>query len=259
MEEHTIELIDYLRVLWWGKWIALGCMVGVIGMGVALVYLPPTSYRASLEITLTEYLTVALHDVAGTETAFHEAVSAAMEEVERAIPSITATSSGSTILLSIADGTSEEQARTTLERGERTLQEELSTALVTELEYLETGMMHQESMLAEQLGIVRQKLSDERVSGDFSVAEALAEGISLLEVNLAGIQAQLGSLASADPQDLLSLRSISDPVIASSRVGARTALPLVGFLGLIVSVLLTFFVHYLIQVRDTERNESKSR
>ena len=32
MEEHEVELIDYLRVMWKGKWVILVCFVVAVGV-----------------------------------------------------------------------------------------------------------------------------------------------------------------------------------------------------------------------------------
>jgi len=56
-----------------------------------------------------------------------------------------------------------------------------------------------------------------------------------------------------DPESLLVL-AVTHPLEAkATRAGSRTTVAVAGFLGLMVGVLLAFFLHYLRQVRLKER------
>jgi len=75
MEEHEVELIDYLRTIWWGKWIILGCLI------VA-------------EILLREYVTAALAGDRDATAAMTDAVEFTLIDVEIAVPGIAASLAG---------------------------------------------------------------------------------------------------------------------------------------------------------------------
>ena len=47
MAEYEVELIDYLRVIWKGKWIILACLVVAIVVSVVVMWTWPTDYTAS--------------------------------------------------------------------------------------------------------------------------------------------------------------------------------------------------------------------
>ena len=38
MEEYEVELVDYLRVVWKGKWIILTCLVVAVAASVAVMW-----------------------------------------------------------------------------------------------------------------------------------------------------------------------------------------------------------------------------
>jgi len=47
MEEYEVELVDYMRVIWKGKWIILACLVVAIVSSVVVMWTRPTNYTAS--------------------------------------------------------------------------------------------------------------------------------------------------------------------------------------------------------------------
>ncbi len=48
MEEYEVELIDYLRVIWKGKWIILACLVIALAAAVAVTWTRPKEFTASI-------------------------------------------------------------------------------------------------------------------------------------------------------------------------------------------------------------------
>lgn len=50
MEEYDVELIDYLRVIWRGKWIILTCLV--VAASVAVMWARPARYAVTVSYRL---------------------------------------------------------------------------------------------------------------------------------------------------------------------------------------------------------------
>jgi len=262
-DDDTVELIDYLRTLWWGKWIILGCLVVAIGLSVLFVSLKPTTpamYSGSTETLLREYVTAALAGGQSEAVAMVSAVGFALPAVEDAVPDIVASFVGDHITLSRSAAESAAAVREALAQAETVLEQQLSLALAKELQHLAKVTRFEQSDLVAQLEILLQRLSEERASVSAFVSQALAAQIGGLEAQLAQRQAYLDALETAEPDDLFLLSPIGEPTItitASESSNRKTTIAVAGFLGLMLGVLLTFFVHYLVQVRERERRAAK--
>lgn len=55
MEEYEVELIDYLRVIWKGKWIILGCFVAAVAVAVAISLSQPNRYETKGAYKLSSF------------------------------------------------------------------------------------------------------------------------------------------------------------------------------------------------------------
>ena len=139
------------------------------------------------------------------------------------------------------------------------LEQQLPLALAEELSHLAYETQLQKTGLTAQLEILRQRLSEELTNGSASLAEALAEQIAGLDVQLSQKQVRLDTLETAEPGDLFVLTTHGEPTIATSAPGGKTTIAVAGFLGLMIGVLLAFFVHYLLQIRVREHEEEKAR
>jgi len=255
LNDHEIELIDYLRVMWWGKWIVLGCLVVAIGATALYVFLQPTTFNGVKESVLREYVTAAVAGDRGATAALDTAISSTLEAIERAVSGIDASRTEDRITLQHS-GRPEEAVRDALAQAENLLNEQLPLALEEELGYLAAEMRFQESNLIAQLAILRQRSAEERTTLDTPTSEALSNRIAGLEAELAQIQARLSTLESSDTSSLFTLRAIGEPRITASEPKRTTSIAVAGFLGLILGVLFAFFIHYLLQVRARERNAS---
>jgi LPS O-antigen subunit length determinant protein (WzzB/FepE family) len=257
MRNQEVELIDYLRVMWWGKWIVLGCIAVAIGLGALYAVLQPTTFSGAQEILLREYVTAAAAGDREATAALDAAISSTLEEVMRAVSGVDARRTEDRIALKSRGRRSEDAVRDALMRAENILNEQLPMALEEELGYLAAEMRFQEGNLTAQLAILQQRLAEERVTLDAPTSEALANRIAGLEVELAQIQVRLHTLESSDASSLFTLRSIGEPTNTASVPKRTTTIAVAGLLGLIVGVLFAFFVHYLLQVRARERHASE--
>jgi len=86
LEDYEIELIDYLRVLWWGKWIILGCLLVAVGTSALWVVLQPTTYSGSVELQLRQYVTAALGGDQAAAASMESALTAALFPIQDSSP-----------------------------------------------------------------------------------------------------------------------------------------------------------------------------
>ena len=259
---NTVELIDYIRTMWWGKWIILGSLVIAVGLSALIVGMQPTTptmYGGSTEILLREYVTVALAGDRNATVAMISAAGFTLREVEDAVPGIAAGLADDRITLSRSNAESATAVREALAQAETVLEQQLPLALKEEFHHLAKVTRFERSDLVAQLEILLQQLNEERASAEDSVLEALAGRIVGLEAQLAQQQAYLDTLEMAEPGDLFVLSPIGAPTITItvSESNRKTMIPVAGFLGLMMGVLVAFFVHYLLQVRERERRAVK--
>jgi len=253
----TVELIDYLRTLWWGKWIILGCLVVTVGLSVLFVGFQPTTtaYSGSTELLLREYVTAIVDCEQDATAAMGSAVGFALTAVEDTVPGITASIADNRITLSQSNGASADAVREALAQAKTLLEQRLPPSIAKELEHLARLAQIERSGLVAELEILRQRLSEERNSAEDPVLQSLAGRIAGLEEQLALLQVRLDILETTEPSNLVILSPISESTITStvSKSNLKTTLALAGFLGLLIGVLLAFFVHYLLQVREREQ------
>jgi len=252
----TVELIDYLRVMWWGKWIILGCLVVAVGLSVLFVSLQPTMYSGSTEILLREYVTAALAQDRGMPGVMRPVVEFTLAAVESAVPGIATSLADDRITLSRSGAGSAAEVAETLAQAEMVLGQQLPLSLTKELEYLAHNTQLQERSLTAQLEILRQRLREQQATAaGVPMSQALA--VAELEAQLALKQVHLDTLETAEPGDLFVLSPIGKSTITASEPNRKTTIALAGFLGLMIGVLLAFFVHYLLQIRERERRAVK--
>ena len=52
MEEYEVDLRDYLRVLWHGKWIVLATFLVAVGVAAVVSFKAPDVFRAEARLTV---------------------------------------------------------------------------------------------------------------------------------------------------------------------------------------------------------------
>ena len=271
MEEHydgdTVELIDYLRVMWWGKWIILGCLVVAVGLSALFVGLQSKTYSGSTEILLREYVSAALAEdrdatiimTAEPDSTMADVVDSTLSQVENSVRGIAASVEDDRITLSHSDAASTDDVREALAQAVVELERQLLLALTEEIQHLAHEAQLQKTGLTAQLEILQRRLGEEQASGETPLSEALAERVADVAVQLAQKQAHLDTLEGAEPGDLFVLSALGEPTILASESSFKTTIAIAGFLGLMLGVLLAFFVHYLLQIHARERDEEKAK
>ena len=58
MDEYEVELIDYLRVIWKGKWIILASLVIALVVTASIMWTRPNEYAGTVSYRLYESLSM---------------------------------------------------------------------------------------------------------------------------------------------------------------------------------------------------------
>jgi len=252
MDEHEVELADYIRILWWGRWIVLACFVLAVGIAAAVIWTKPASYSVtgSYEVRETLSLYVSCQETVSLDAPPLYAAILAKYAVET-LPDLNAPglqrsmSQKDPKLIDVSiSGTASPKA--------------VESALVSSIAALEAGLVAQVAQalarertraetefgqLTGQVAILRARMAAE---GNAAVGLALGENVATLEMALAETSVRRDGLAALVSEDLVSLREIDRPSVAEVPRNAKTTLAVAGFLGLFLGALLAFFVHYLV-------------
>lgn len=262
MNEQEVELVDYIRIFWWGKWIALACFVLAVGTAAIIIWTSAPRYTITGSYSVQETLSLYVP--------CHEALSRDASSSDRA----TLTSGAVQVLPDLnAPGLQRSVNLKDLNLIDVTITGTMSplavqTALASSKAALEAGLVAQvEQALAHERA--RAKVDCEQITGQVAmlraqmtgetrevVLEAYAENVAALEARLAEVSVRRDGLSALVSSDLVSLREIHrGPVVEEAR-NAKTTLAVAGFLGLLLGMLVTFFAHYLVSVARTVRATS---
>jgi len=55
MDEYEVDLIDYLRVMWKGKWIILACLVVALAVSAAMMWTRPNEYEGAITYRVSQF------------------------------------------------------------------------------------------------------------------------------------------------------------------------------------------------------------
>jgi len=255
----TVELIDYLRVMWWGKWIILGCFVVAVGLSALLVGLKPTTYSGSTELLFREYVSSALAGDQDAAIAVTVASTRALAAVENEVDNIAASLKNGCILLARSSATSHDSVNQALSQASIALEQLMLIALAEEMKSLAYEMQLQMNLLTAQLEILQQRFAKILTAVENPLASALAAQIAELEASLAEKQVRMEVLENVAPGDLFTLSILGPPAITASGSRLKTTVAVATFLGLMIGILLAFFVHYLLQIQAKEREETAAK
>ena len=259
MEEREVELIDYLRVVWWGKWIVLACFVLAIGAATAIIWTKAPSYSLSASYEVQETLSLyALPQEALPLYVPSKCTAMLTKYAAQALPDLTTAGLQRSVsrrdpnlIDVVVSGTASPQA--------------VESALVSSMATLEAGLVAQVEQaltrerakaktefeqLTEQVAMLRVRMAGE---ANEAVRVALGENVAALEMALAGASVQRDGLAALVSKDLVSLREIDRTSVVEVTRNAKTTLAVAGFLGLFLGTLMAFFVHYLVSAARKDK------
>jgi len=258
MDEYEVDLIDYLRVMWKGKWIILACLVVALGVSAAIMWTRPNEYTGTITYRVSQFsqafglsaltdqqIINAIQESRPSSLDAHLSLQAKVE-VER----IKVTLVGSTLPSTLSD----------------------SLALLTpfvqqQLKSLETDVVSQAmgsmqitvSQLDRQKEILTQRMDEiSPHSSDDPLFAALAQKVADLEAALAQEQSQLEMLRDASINGLFVIKTVGASSFAKIGPNRKMSVAVAGVLGLFVGVLLAFFIHYLISAREREATHKQT-
>ncbi len=266
MEEYEVELIDYLRVMWKGKWIILACLVLALVVSAAIMWTRPDEYALTIHYQYDEQLSdlitsspsplQILTSGAASQPAMQEAstllhvigTAAVPAAAARVTKRATAEDDSVQVVLS---GSLSPAALSQLATDFTSL---IRTRLIDHMRtQIETTTVSTGLRIA-QLGKERDMLTDRMtaaIAANDPLADYLAQNVADLDGKIVRNQALVETLAVADPSSLFSLEiSQGSPSLAGPN--RRMSLAVAGVLGLFVGILLAFFIHYLVSVHAKE-------
>ena len=248
MEEYEVELIDYLRVIWKGKWIILVCLVAALSVTASLMWTRPDEYAGTITYRLYER---------GSDLLAPDA-----QRLARAIEAVDTSSLGKGLTLkmesnkdrvsvTLTGAVSPDNLAEGLDRLTTHVHEQLTAQLGTE----KSQASAESELKISQITRQRALLEDRRTaiaSPDDPLLPYLAEKIVDLEALLAQEQVKSETLRETKATDLFTLETVGQSTITKTGPNRKMSLAIAGVLGLFLGVLLAFFIHYLIGVKEKE-------
>ena len=251
MDRREIELIDFLRILWWGKWIFLACLA--VGTGLALLYTTTqdTTYSGSARYLIHEYVSAAFDGYRDATIAFDNALELALADLPPKSPGVTASLVGGQLILAHNNAVSSEAVDRALNQADETFRKQLQNRLADALVHVSVNGALQEASHRRQIEILKLGMGQESSSQDAPISVALAN----LHTSLAQVQATMELTASIDPATLFETRPVGQPAVTASTPDPLATLLVAAFVALFFGAVLTLFVHYLIGTR-TQRTKA---
>lgn len=248
MDEYEVELIDYLRVIWKGKWIILASLVIALVVTASIMWTRPNEYAGTVNYRLYESLSGLLapdiqklqHAIEAIDTSsLEEGITLKMKSSEDLVQ---VTLSGAVPTGSLLEGldwlTSQVHNQLTTQLGEE------KSRAYTESELKIEQMERQITLLEDRMTAI--------ISPDDLRLPYLAEKIIDLEALLVEEQVKLETLQKIDDDDLFTLETVGQSSIAKIGPNREMSLAVAGVLGLFCGVLLAFFIHYLMGAREKD-------
>ena len=252
MDDYEVDLIDYLRVMWKGKWIILACLVVAVAVSAAIMWTRPDEYTGTITYRISQF-----SQVLGISALNDQQIINAIEETRPS--SLNAN-------LSLQAKVEDERIKVTVvgSAPPSTLSDSLSllTPFVEgQLQALETDVVSQAmgnrqiaiSQLDRQKELLTQRMNEITPhSPDDPLFAALAQKVADIEAALAEEQSHLEMLSNTSINSLLTINTAGSSSIAKIGPNRKMSVAIAGVLGLFVGVLLAFFVHYLVSARERE-------
>ena len=252
MDEYEVDLIDYLRVIWKGKWIILACLVVALAVSAAIMWTRPNEYSGTVSYRLYQSLSVL--GISGLDK--QEVVNTVLDfqpSYENDKLALTAETNDDRVQVTLA-GTippadiTQAFARLAVSVDDHLKQyvekEVAQMVLITSMHI--NQLTHQRDSLKAQIDALDSPASDDPLLG------YLAQKTSDLEAQLIQEQVKLDALNNTDPTSLFTIEALGEPVITRIGPNRKMSVAVAGVLGLFVGVLLAFFVHYLVSARERE-------
>lgn len=267
MEEYDVELIDYLRVIWKGKWIILTCLVVAVAASVAVTWTRPARYAVTVSYRLDDSLLLAV----GIPSMAHQdsQQGAVSPLVFPLLDAVKASQLQSGIRLQAVPEA--DRVRVTLSGAtDRTSLQKVLGALtpaVSERLALWIAKGITQAIRVSEMRITELKKGRDRLfehvgaigAGDLqdSLVLSLAGELAGLERQVVQEQVRLETLHEIAPEDLFTIEEIQRSSVSRLGLSRRLTVAIAAVLGICVGVLLTFLVQYLATVRERAKSDVK--
>ena len=268
MDDYEVDLIDYLRVIWWGKWIILACFIVAIAVSAAIMWTRPNEYAVTVRYQYHPQLSQLVSPRQADPDNQTSIVSEGLDNVLSIALDFTPVPASETKLskkISVTGGSGRVTLSGSMPTSELSQVAEDFTSLVKK--YL-AQQMNDSILLATNFANLRvAQLSKERdmlkermaaaLATNDPVTDYLAAKVADLDATIVQNQALVETLQASDPAALFQISALRQ---APSLVGPnrKMSVAVAGVLGLFVGILLAFFVHYLIDARDKEAKHKKA-
>ncbi|HHR85262.1 MAG TPA: hypothetical protein ENL23_02815 [Candidatus Acetothermia bacterium] len=258
MDDYEVDLIDYLRVIWWGKWIILACLVVALAVSAAIMWTRPNEYEGAITYRISQFsqaLGISAFDGQELINAITESRPSSLD----AQLSLQAKAEDERIKVTIVGSTSPSTLSDSLALVTPFVEDQLQAVGADVVSQAMGNMQIAISQLDRQKELITQRMTDiSPYNPDDPLFAALAQKVADLEAALAQKQSQLEMLRDTSSNDLLVIKAVGIPSIAKIGPNRKMSVAVAGVLGLFVGVLLAFFVHYLISAREREVTHKKA-
>ena len=255
MDEYEVDLMDYIQVMWKGKWIILACLIVAIASSAAIMWTRPNEYSGSTNYQLYE----SLSPLGISSLDKQEVVDTFLElkrEYEDEQITLNAETDNSRIRVSLAGPVSQDDILTMFQSLVGSVDDRLDQFTRKQIEQASLDIEINVDQLEAQRDAIKKQIAElDSPDPEDPLLNYLAQELSELEAQLVREQVRLETLGSIDPKTLFTLEELGDPVISLVGPNRKMSLAVAGVLGLFVGVLLAFFIHYLQNARK-QRKES---
>jgi uncharacterized protein involved in exopolysaccharide biosynthesis len=245
MDEYEVDLMDYLQVMWKGKWIILACFILAVAISAAIMCTRPNEYLGTIHYQLYESLSSFGISNLDKQEVVNTFLDLEPEYKDKGI-TLNAEARNSRVWVSLMGAVSADAIAGMFQPLAASVDERLEeyAKRLIEQESLDTNISI-DQLKAQQEAITEQISTVEPYDSENPLLNYLTQKASELEARLIQEQVKLETLSSKDPETLFSLDKLSDPIITLVGPNRKMSLAVAGVLSLFVGILLAFFVHYL--------------
>jgi len=265
MDEYEVEVIDYLRVIWKGKWIILACLVAALAVTAALMWTRPNEYQGTITYRLYESLSSLVAPAVTVESGTIDRSGSTPSDTQRLLCAIEAVDTSSLgegltlkmesnearVSVTLTGAVSPDNLSEGLDRLTTHVHEQLTEQLGTEKSQASAESELKISQITRQRALLEDRMTT-IASPDDPLLPYLAEKIVDLEALLAQEQVKFETLRETKTTDLFTLETVGQLTITKTGPNRKISLAVAGVLGLFFGVLLAFFIHYLMGVKEKE-------
>lgn len=253
MDEYDVDLIDYLRVIWKGKWLILACVILALATSAAVLWTRPDEFSGTASYRLYQSLSVLGISGLDQKELLNTVLYFQSYYEKNTKLALTAEISDGRVKVTLAGPLRPDDLTEAFGRLGVSVNDQLKQYITREIAQavLSTSMhikqlTRQRDTLKAQMDALGSPAPDDPLLG------YLAQKTSDLEAQLAQDQVKLESLNTPDPTALFTVETLGEPVVFQIRPNRALSLAVSGVLGVFFGLLLAFLVHYLADVRERE-------